>query len=339
MPIPDRRGTIIVNTFADSVSAEHRAVRQLDVRPQVRTWWLVVVSGMLVAEMCLLTVGVEFTRGGMSYLASPRVASWLMMTSVLGLFLCGRDLLGVRDALSRQRWIALAVHVVLFALFCGWTRWLNRQAELSGVAHSLVWLWPVLGGLVILTALLSCFDSRGFVAWLRAHWQHWCGAAIIGGTFVMFVPDMQRAWHWTHPTTIAIAAEVLEHAQAKPAVVGRFSDAMPILGVRGGRGLTVTRFCAEMESIAAFWVLGGVLMIATWRSNRRIRLLAVVLLGTVMLYLLNGLRLAMLVGVHQLNLGGHFAVDLAHSRVSGVLFLGVSLAILLGTARLWHPAN
>ena len=278
----------------------------------------------------------------MAYLASPRVVTFLLMTAVLGLLLCGNDLLQVfmqgGGAARREKWIWLVGNLAVFALFFWWTWQLDdkRGANLSGAT---TWAWPMVAMLVGLAAVLSCFSARSLFAWLRVHWHLWAGAAIIVFTYVMWIGNVQETWRWTSGSTIAIAEFVLENVQSKDVVVRPANVNLPVIGLKNGGGLTVTRFCAEMESIAAFWVIGLTVLAATWRSNRKIRFLCLMVAGTGMMYLLNGGRLAMLVLVRQLTTDGNFAVNLAHSRVSGILFLAFTVVLLLVTHRWWHRSE
>lgn len=303
-------------------------------------WWLAMVGGLLLLEICLLTVPVEFSKGPMAYLASPKGATFLLMTAVLGLLLCGNDLLQAflngGSSGPRAGWIWLGANIVVFAMFFWWTWWLSAPRNQSAQSGGLVWGWP--GGAMLVggTAVLACFSARCVVGWLREHWYRWVGASIIVATFILWIGNVQHLWSAASESTLAISAAVLESVQSKGVMVAHEGVRHPQIGLINGSGLRVTRFCAEMESLVGFWVIGLTVLAATWRSNRKIRYLCVMVAGTVAMFLLNGTRLAALVLVAEWSERGHLATRLAHSRISGILFLAFMVLVLLGTYRWWH---
>ncbi len=323
---------------SSEVSAGEQSLSQagncrVTVRPPTSGWIASVVL-LLLIELCLLTAVAEFSRGRMSYLASPRVATFVLMTAVLTLVICGGELRQVGRAGNRARWFFLTTNVVIFALFFLWTDWLAGAGLHIGNALASTWAWPLGGLLVGATALLICFSFRGLVAWLRDHWHHVAAAAIISVTFVMYIHGIQRLWGVTSSSTAGIAQTVLQPFQQGDVRRYQIDPYNVLLG-----RLRVTQYCAEMESLVAFWVVGLTMLAAYWRSSRWIRMLAVLIVGTGLMYLINGLRLAAIVGAAELTTDAQLAVHLAHSRISGVLFLALSVLLLRVTRRWWRRSE
>src|SRR5262249_54047234 len=71
---------------------------------------------------------------------------------------------------------------------------------------------------------------------------------------------------------------------------------------------------------------------ARWRQVRKLRLALVLLLGTAVLYVLNALRLYGLVVIAN-EWSPRVSVDLAHSRIGGIAFLGISVALVAAACR------
>jgi len=320
--------------YSDDRVSSGQALRETS--PNAQPYWLLAVGVLLVAEICFLTVAFEFSNGAMADVARPEVASFALMAAALGILLCGRGLLKLSSPsrVARSVWIAANL-LTFFGLFL-WTRRLHDSAADGEASLLAVTFWALLAALVGSTALLSCFDPRGLARWLRTNGHYLFAAAIIALTFVLCVADIQHLWSWAGESSIAIAVSVLERVQSDTVVTGQSLAGNPILGLDRSGSLEVTRFCAEMESLVAFLILGITLFVATWSSSRPFRFLIVMAVGVIVLYVFNSVRLAGLVGVRRFGDDGVLAVKLAHSRISGILFLALSLSILLISHPWWH---
>jgi exosortase/archaeosortase family protein len=99
-----------------------------------------------------------------------------------------------------------------------------------------------------------------------------------------------------------------------------------------GQGGRVTPECSEQEALASFWLLAGLTLWGRWREVRKGLLLLLVLPGTLPLYFLNAARIYGLVVVGTCW-SPRACVSLAHSRIGGMLFLGITAALLSLTLR------
>ena len=153
----------------------------------------------------------------------------------------------------------------------------------------------------------------------------------------LLTPDIQQIWRHVFTPTIKTTEQLLQRSGYQHVIAtvsGRSGN--PVIGaLDGGVVLEVTPACAEMESLAAFGLLGFALLVAGWFQVRRLRLCLILVLGIGLLYLLNAVRLFFLIDLAARYSNADIAVSLAHSRLSGVFFLGISLLILLTTRSWW----
>ncbi|REJ96520.1 MAG: hypothetical protein DWQ35_04025 [Planctomycetota bacterium] len=339
--LPDER------PFATSVSPALSAAAS---RPNGRdTAWRVFVVGVVVCQIAGLSYAVEFSRGPMAYLAGPNLAMFAMLVAILTLLLAGRELLATAPPGRFSRWLGLAVNAFVFLVLLVVTRRLDEVPPNSVGDSWLVWSWPLLAVVVGLAALFSMFSVAALAAWLLGHWHHVVGSALLSLVFVIYVDDIQRCWRWTSRSSIAIATGALNLAWDEP-IIARYRNAEnPVIAVQREpfpKGIIrVTRYCAEMESLAAFWLIGLTAFIAKWGRGRVVPFLIVMVGGSVLLYVANGLRLALLSGIQLYRSEAwvpgtpRLVVDLAHSRISSMALLGAATLIVWLTARWWCPRS
>ena len=310
--------------------------------PRARDAWPFAAFLLLcMVELGLLTTRVEVQHGLLAQLASPRVASLLLLTAAMVLVHCGGDL--VRSSIGEwraSRLLWLGVNVALFVWLFWWTVDLaerNATEELT-IAQAAGWLQLSLA--VALSAALAFFSCDYLVRAAKTHGPKFVGSFALSAGLVLYTSDIQQLWAHAQSPTLELSRRAIELIEPKGAFVHFGYQGDPVLGIRGGAALRVTPFCAEMESFAAFWLLGGTLLVARWNQARPGRFLVVMLSGTLILFFINGLRLAALVEIaeHVDQVGARTAVSLAHSRWSGMLFLALSLLILLGSSRWWRAS-
>jgi len=199
--------------------------------------------------------------------------------------------------------------------------------------------WLVLVFLNGASAVLIFLSPTSLLIWLQRSWHKAIGALILSINFVILIPEIQKTWHHIHPSTIGLAAEMLESCGRNP-ITGMASRHNPILAIQGkGTRLIVTRYCAEMESLAVFLLLATILCFAYLPRIRFIPWLTIVLFGLLLFYFLNAMRIAFLVEIAGSWANPQLAVSLAHSRISGILFLGISLLLLLVSRSWWCPPS
>ncbi len=293
---------------------------------------------LLAIEVGILTPLVEFSTGWMALLANPKLFNVFFLGTVLFIVLSIPDLMG---SLRPQKiktglgWFAANL-IFYYALFY-FTLILASRFKTGEILwyHAAVWLILVL--LVGISAVLIFLPAKSLVLWSQRSWHKSAGALIIAINFVILMPDIQRSWNQVHPVTIALSAEMLEACGRIPET-GMASQHNPVLAIQGqGSRLIITRFCAEMESLAIFILLAIVLYFSYLPRVRFAPWLVVVLCGLLLLYVLNAIRLAILVEIAGSWSNPQLAVSLAHSRLSGLLFLGISLLLLLVSRGWWCP--
>ena len=295
---------------------------------------------LLAIETVLLTPQVEFESGWMLHLASPAVFNALYFAAALLMLISASDLLTIQVVNTwRRRIVWLVANLVLFYAFYRYTLALE-----DGIRLEVVRLWEAAGWLLLAIAVgvsaWSAFIPLGALKqWLVASSHKVFASIVIAVTFAMLTPGIQSIWRRLHRPTIAMT-EYLLHFMGHERLVSGMRGPNPILGT-GGRGssLEITPFCAEQESLAAFLLIGGILMIANWPHVRKLRMLVVIVCGLVCLHLFNAVRIYHLVEIAGTFEKPQLAVSIAHSRLGGILFLGISIFIFLASRRWWYASD
>ena len=293
---------------------------------------------LLALEVGILTPLVEFSSGWMALLANPKLFNVLFLGTVLFIVLSIPDLM----ASQRPRRLptslyCLAANFVLYYALSRLTLVLARQFKVDEILwyHAAAWLCLVLA--VGVSAVLVFLPVKSLALWSQQSWHKAAGAIIIAINFVILMPDIQKLWNHMYPTTIGLSAEMLQACGRDP-TTGMAGRHKPVLAIKGqGSRLIITRYCAEMESLTAFLLLGVVLYFAYLPRVRFGPWMAVIVFGLLLLHVLNAIRLAFLVEIAGTWSNPSLAVSLAHSRLSGLLFLGISLLLLLVTRGWWCP--
>ena len=271
-------------------------------------------------------------------LANPKLFNVLFLGTVLFIVLSIPDLMAAqrpRHLKTSLYW--LTANIMLYYALFHFTLLLASQFNTGEIFwyHAVVWLLLVL--LVGVSAVLIFLPARTLKIWSQQSWHKAVGALILAINFVILMPDIQRLWNRMYPSTIGLSAEILQ-AFGRVPTTGMAGRHNPILAIQGqGANLIITRYCAEMESLAIFLLLAVVLYCAYLPRVRFGPWLAVVVLGLLLLHVLNASRIALLVEIAGSWRNTPLAVSLAHSRLSGLLFLGISLLLLLVSRGWWCP--
>ena len=303
--------------------------------------WLAAPVVLLLAEVMSLTPFVEFTHGPMQFVGEPllfsgtliALASFWLLTAPhwRGLGAGGESLSFAGRA--RRGW--LMVHAGLLVAFFALSIDLNgRQgSELSWVYPA---VWFALGCGVAASALLIFVPLPRWIDTLKCCGMQAAAAAMIGIAFVLLIPLARSTWPYAQGLASKMAYTLLGVFPGE-AIHSYDLHRWPILGA-GKVQILVTPACAEMESLLAFLILGGTLLVARWRELSPWRFSVLLSVGVMLLYCVNAVRLAGLV-LAGVAFGSAMSVRLAHSRVSGILFVAASLAILHYGCRLCRRPN
>lgn len=303
-------------------------------------WLAIAVPLLLLAvEVGALTLKVEYVGGPMEMIAHPQVVQAVLIAAVLFLLLRGAALAGVASLghwWARGSW--LLVNFVAFALLYRLSVALAEPAA-GGIAASpaSILAWISLAIVVGFSSVLVGASWGTILQWISMAGHEALGSLVLGAGLAYLTRDIQQLWHVLWPSTLQISRRLLEVLHPEQTLLYPSVAGNPILGVHGKVRLEIMPACAEMESLAVFLLLGATLLIAGW-PVRLMRWLIAVSFGLGLLFLINALRLALLVelGAH---FGGSWSVHVAHSRFSGMMFLMLGALWLVATRRWWRGAE
>ncbi len=310
--------------------------------PALSSWSQLGIVGplaLLAIEVGILSPQVEFKSGAMMYLAHPLSANLILVATVLFLILAAN---GLRtDAGSQWSWHRVfwfGVNVVSFVLLFCLAVWLQDQP--TGDSPWMAYVgWGFLTLAVGVSGWLAFVPLGVLFRWLTGYWEKAIGSLILALTLVLCTPDIRRLWYAVYMPVERMTAVMLQIAGYNDIHGISSRTGNPIIGAVDGIRLEVTPNCSEMESLAAFILVSGVLLFAGWHLIYRLRFCVVVLAGLTLLYCLSAFRLFFLIDIASRLDDSGIAVRLAHSRISQVLFLAASLLIWFGTRRWWYRGS
>jgi exosortase/archaeosortase family protein len=310
-------------------------------KDSVRQHWprAILICGpllLLALEVSLLSPLVEFSLGWMGYLASPKLFNAVFLGCILFILLSIDEL---STALNVQNWqrrlFWLLTNLLAFYTLLRYTLILEKHFTPQAIGWQHAAGWFILLVIVSTSAWLVFLPPKSFPQWLKASWQKAIGSGLLAITFVVITPDIQSLWQPTCSPTITLASRFIRLCGHDP-LIGYNNN--PVLGIRGhGLPITITQYCAEMESFAVFLLLAVILTLAYWQRVRKLRMLAVITGGIAFLIVLNAIRLGLLAEISGSWSNPQLAVALAHSRLASLAFWGVSLLILIASKRWWCP--
>ena len=298
---------------------------------------LLLIAGPLVLlalEAALLTPLVEFSAGWMGVLASPQLFNAVFLGFILFILLSIHDL---SASLRPQRWSRkiywILANILAFYTLLRYTVVLERQFSPQTIEwyHAAGWLFFL--GTTTVAAWFAFIPGGVLLQWFKEAWHKVVGSGLIAIAFTLLTPDIQSLWHYTYRPFIALTSQMLRFVGQEPWLQFHHN---PVLGVLGYKNrLTVTQYCAEMESFGVFFLLASILTLAHWQRVRKLRMLVVVAGGIAFLYIFNAIRIALLIEIATFWAKPQLAVSLAHSRLASLGFLGLSLLLLMASKRWW----
>ncbi len=298
---------------------------------------LLLIAGPLVLlalEAALLTPLVEFSAGWMGVLATPQLFNVVFLGFILFILLSIHDL---SASLRPQRWSRriywILANVLAFYTLLRYTVVLERQFSPQTIEWYHAAGWLLFLGITTAAAWFAFIPVGVLLQWFKEAWHKAVGSGLIAVAFTLLTPDIQSLWHFTYRPFIALTSRVLEFVGQEPWLQFHHN---PVLGILGHKNrLTITQYCAEMESFGIFFLLASILTLAHWQRVRKLRMLVVVTGGIAILYIFNAIRIALLVEIAASWEKPLLAVSLAHSRLASLGFLGLSLLMLMASKRWW----
>jgi hypothetical protein len=255
-------------------------------------------------------MAVLFALAAFSLLAGERVRRNLMMSPFNG----------------RSFVFYLAFNCLLYVFFFQYTLSLDQGSSWGGVV-----VWALAAVTVGMTAFLTFYSLQSLTSLMVSSPIQVLGATAIGVALGFGSPWFQSLWPAVCGPALTMDRVLLRATYgAGEAVTGRNGNGFPLLGT-GRLLLLVTPQCSELEAIPALWLLGAAAAFVRWRILRKLRWALLLVGGTILFYLLIAVRLFGLI-VIGMNSSVQVAVNLAHSRISGMLFL--VLAVLFVAAAL-----
>ncbi len=302
---------------------------------------IVVPVCLLAVEILAITPFVEFRTGLMSYVANAAVLQTAIIALIVSLSFrqsaeladaSANSAIARPDARSRLCWLAL--HAGLYAAFASLTIWWDRQQKMTEIHPLQIGVTAIWIGLVLAvgySALRIVFPRERLLRELRVAPEGIVVAVICASLYAGFLPYRDEVWRATYRPTMYLAFWVLIELQGA-AVLSLSSEGWPIFGNREVR-LLVTPYCAGYESIVMFWLW----WMALWQAYRiDVRdaecWIYRLLVGTVLLLIVNALRMDVLVWLGQWR-DPTLSVRVAHSQWWTIVALGLSALMLKNPAR------
>jgi hypothetical protein len=288
---------------------------------------------LLLAEVALLTPLVEFDRGPMRWVANARVCAAILFGAAAFMLLGGRALAGVLRQSCTPSWPrlagALAVHLGLFGAFAGFTLLsAGRDGSLLPGWWDAV-CWSVLAAGVAWTASLPFLPADFGPRLCRACPGFLLASVALAVMFAVLSPWAHGLWLRYYQPALALDRLLLEWTYGD-AVTGTY-DGYPRYGT-SRLAIHVTGPCAEMDALLVWSLLWAATLWARWPQLSKFRMVLCLVGGLELLYGLIALRLYALFVVCE-RWTPQAGVSLAHSRVSGIGFLALSLALLAVSCR------
>jgi len=292
------------------------------------------LAAMLLAEVMLVTVLVEFEQGPMVIAANPLIFSGGAVGLAAYLLIAWPRFSAWSESdspRSRTRRRALfAVHFVLYLVFVG----VSLALLEVGPGGVLTWagtaIWMLLAAAVGVTAVLLGFRLRTLIWLVERTRVPLVVASMVGVSMALLTPAARSFWPHVHHAATGATGSLLRRVPGQ-AVYFLNRESFPVVGTPK-ISLVVTPACSEMDALLAFLLLGLTLLVARWRQMQPWVFAALLPAGLGILYVANAVRLYLLVLIGMpFDSAGEICVRLAHSRISGIVFLMLSLAILLGS--------
>lgn len=296
---------------------------------------------LLGVEILGLTPFVEFRSGPITYLANAELLQAVMLVLVIYLSLrepVSNETVDTKSfAPPSYKWRGVmwyVVHMALYLSFVALTFWWN-DAYRDHKDDWWNWGVPVAWGLMALGVGISAcrivFSRERLIKELYPQWQALLPAVVCVGLYGGYLWYREEIWQYAYPPVMYLAMWIMIKVQGVSGL-GISDDGLPIFGNPHVQ-LKVTAYCDGLEAIAMFWLWWGA--IAVHRREEEGFLggwLTRWFVGTIVLWLLNTLRMDVLVWLGQWK-GAWLAVRMAHSQWWAIGALCLSAVILLWPRR------
>lgn len=299
-----------------------------------------ILVGLLVVEFLAATVSFD-TRDllGKSGAVTVAIERWapgvLQATIVFALAFVGLLALGRREriadilhlfATAPIRFALLATHLAAFAL-----AFLLAQRLFSkdpGLSPDLLGLACLAAGVVQLILAGLAFAPGQF--WLdlgKAGGANWLIAAGAAGLTELSIAWTQKLWAPATSLTFALVQWLLR-LMPEPVI------ANPVAATIGTArfGVTISRQCSGLEGAGLFLVFGVLGLIVFRKDFRFPRAFGLIPLGIAILYLMNAVRIALLIWIGHLG-AADVAIGGFHSQAGWIFFNIVSLGLFAWARR------
>ena len=319
-------------------------------------------AGLLhLALVALLLVEIEIIRGDFNtdrflgddrawarfLLETRRAAPIGIATLAAWLLIAWGPLSGEYRSLARnprtaaRSALCLGLHLAAFGAFYRLTSRTFVALDAASFLSAFAWIgaWS-LGALAVpFSAAAVAFPMRELVASLHRLLPSFLMATAIGtGAFALSQVGLESGlWIPLLEGTTKLASWILAAITGESPVVETVSGESFILGCGGFRVL-VTRLCSGFEGIALTWTFLAAYFVGFRRSLRFPHVLVLVPVASVLVWLLNGFRLALLVWIGD-RFSAAAAVEGFHSYAGWIVFCGLALSVVYVSRKIaWFAA-
>jgi exosortase E/protease (VPEID-CTERM system) len=298
-----------------------------------------VLAAVLIAELLVLTVSVD----GAALAGQPGLAgligqsgAWILR-GLIGFVASFVAFAGLRGSLEwvdlkaelgqgNANWLAAGLHVVAVAIFALLTASLYGGG-LGGRSDWLAAAWLVTGVLAMVSATLAAIPLAFWRTLARRTGPTWVYALGVALLTTAFTALSRSLWQWTAQLTFRLVAFIL-----LPLYPNLIQQPERLRLRAPNFGVIIDQACSGLEGAGLMLVFVIFWLAISRRDFRFPRALLLVPAAVGVLYLLNAVRIALLViignaGAREIALGGF------HSQAGWIAFNGVALGMTLVVPR------
>jgi len=222
------------------------------------------------------------------------------------------------------RW--LAIHLFLIGCFV----WITLLLHTKPHSHSVSWLlafgWFALGAAVAISVLRAFLSFSSLWNFVRRYALQASVAAAVGVSMLLLITPTRNLWTHVDDPGLTFLAVMLDVYPGN-ANINTTTYRWPIVGTKQ-LSLIVTPACSELESLVAFLLLGGTLWVARAEQLSAWRYIVFLSVGLLLSFSLLFVRLYLLVLLGQWASDAYVSVNLAHSRIGTLLLMLCSLLMV-----------
>jgi exosortase/archaeosortase family protein len=292
---------------------------------------------LLLIELAALTPLIEFRQAPLAILASGNVCLALFAAGITYLLLLLRLDRDDQNGIVEPRKIGeialwAIVHVCSFVAFFGYSVMLQKGVVAPNPQSAAVWSFVAIS--TFASGLLTFLSPESMRRIASQTWPQLLAAILTAVTTVALIPVSRRLWTIVHPATMAIVDRLLAWHTGQTSV-HYLLNGLPVIGTQRVQ-LLVTSGCSEMDSLLVFWLVWLVVIGGNGARVRKFRAILALGLGSMIILLLNAIRLFGLVLLGEWR-GAEWAVHVAHSRIGAFGFLAVTTAVCWWASRPRQP--